>query len=66
MMFSYIFNEPQMTLLFILSATDGRDMYSSLKKNLQWSELYTFRAEIPSNSVITFYLEDSDILIQCA
>lgn len=32
MMFSYIFNEPQMTLLFILSAIDGRDMYSSLKK----------------------------------
>lgn len=32
MMFSYIFNEPQMTLLFILSTIYGREMYSSMKK----------------------------------
>lgn len=32
MMFSYIFNEPQMTLLFTLSAIYGREMYSSMKK----------------------------------
>lgn len=36
MMFSYIFNEPQMTLLFIFSTIYGREMYSSMemkKKN---------------------------------
>lgn len=65
MMFSYISNEPQMTLLFILSAIYGSEMYSSMKKNLQWSELYKFRAEILSYSIITIYLEDSDIPIQC-
>lgn len=32
MMFSYVFNEPQMTLLFILSSIYGREMYSSMKK----------------------------------
>lgn len=32
MMFSYIFNEPQMTLLFILSTIYGREMYSSMEK----------------------------------
>lgn len=66
MMFSYIFNEPQMTLLFILSAIYGREMYSSMKKNLQWNELYKFRAEVLPYSRITIYLEDSDILIQRA
>ena len=66
MMFSYIFNEPQMTLLFILSAIYGREMYSSMKKNLPWNELYKFRAEVLPYSIITIYLEDSDILIQRA
>lgn len=66
MMFSYIFNEPQMTLLFILSAIYGRKMYSSMKKKLQWNELYKFRAEVLAYSIITIYLEDSDILIQHA
>lgn len=66
MMFSYIFNEPQMTLLFILSTIYGREMYSSMKKKLQWNELYKFRAEVPPYSIITIYLEDSDILLQCA
>lgn len=66
MMFSYIFNEPQMTLLFILSSIYGREMYSSMKKNLQWNELHKFRAEVLPYSIITIYLEDSDILIQCA
>lgn len=66
MMFSYIFNEPQMTLLFILSAIYGSEMYSSMKKNLQRSELYKFWAEVLPYSIITVYLEDSDILIQRA
>lgn len=65
MMFSYIFNEPQMTLLFILSTIYGREMYSSMEKNLQWNGLYKFRAEVPPYSII-IYLEDSDILLQCA
>lgn len=61
MMFSYIFNEPQMTLLFILSAIYGREMYPSMKKKLQWNELYKFRVEVPPYSIITIYLEDSGI-----
>lgn len=65
MMFSYIFNEPQMTLLFILSTIYGREMYSSMEKNLQWNGLYKFRAEVLPYSII-IYLEDSDILLQCA
>lgn len=65
MMFSYIFNEPQMTLLFILSTIYGREMYSSMKKPQQ-DELYKFRAEVLPYSIITIYLQDCDILIQCA
>lgn len=37
-----------------------------MKRNLHWSELYKFKAEVLLNSIITIYLEDSDILIQCA
>lgn len=36
------------------------------EKNLQWNELYKFRAEVLPYSIITIYLEDSDILSQCA
>lgn len=36
------------------------------RKNPQWNELYKFRAEVLPYSIITIYLEDSDILIQCA
>lgn len=32
MMLSYIFNEPQMTLLFILSTLYDREMHSSMGK----------------------------------
>lgn len=32
MMLSYIFNEPQMTLLFILSTVYDREMYPSMGK----------------------------------
>lgn len=66
MMSSYIFNEPQMTPLFILSTIYGREMYSSMEKKLQWNELFKFRAEVLPYSIITIYLEDSDILMQCA
>lgn len=65
MMFSYIFNEPQMTLLLTLGTIYGREMYSSMEKNLQWHELYKFRAEVLPYP-ITIYLEDSDIVIQRA
>lgn len=41
-------------------------MYSSIEKNLQWNELYKFRVEVLPYFIITIYLEDSDILIQCA
>lgn len=64
-MFSYIFNEPQMTLLLTLGTIYGREMYSSMEKNLQWHELYKFRAEVLPYP-ITIYLEDSDIVIQRA
>lgn len=54
MMFSYIFNGSQMTLLFILRTAYDRKTYSSMETNLQQNELYNFGTEVLPYSKIEF------------
>lgn len=64
-MSSYIFNEPQMTAVHTQYNLWQINVFFD-EKNLQWNELYKFRAEVLPSSIITIYLEDCDTLIQCA